>query len=352
VALRIHKQVSLRERNTLGVPATAEYYCELSNDIELQEALVYARSNGLVLSILGGGSNLILAPQIPGLVCHVRLRGIEHEAAGAKVRVRVAAGENWHNFVRYTLGQGWSGLEALSLIPGQVGAAPIQNIGAYGAELSRWVHSLEAIRRDDGQRQVFSAAQCEFAYRHSLFKQSAAYVITAVTFDLRPQGASLDGGIEQYPDVARELLSLGWATPTARQVSEAVIRVRRRKLPDPAEHGNVGSVFQNPVVTTAEMQALAKQIPQLVSYPGPVVGQCKLAAAQLIDAAGWKGRSADGFTVWPRQPLVLVRLARGKTEGGDSNGRGMRDLAAAIAADVAQRYGIQLMLEPQLLGFD
>jgi UDP-N-acetylmuramate dehydrogenase len=293
-----------------------------------------------------------MAPQISGLVCHLQLRGIEYEPVGAKVRVRVAAGENWHNFVRYTLGQGWSGLEALSLIPGQVGAAPIQNIGAYGTELSRWVHSVEAIRRDNGQRQVFSADQCKFAYRHSLFKQSAAYVITAVTFDLLPQGMRLDGGVEHYPDVARELLSLGWATPNARQVAEAVIRVRRRKLPDPAEHGNVGSVFKNPVVSTAKMRALAKQLPQLVSYPGPAAGQCKLAAAQLIDAAGWKGRSADGFTVWPRQPLVLVRLAQGKTKSGTGDGRGMRGLAAAIAADVTQRYGIQLMLEPQLLGFD
>lgn len=345
MALRIQKQVSLQERNTLGVPATAEFYCEATNAIEIQEALVIARSKGLALSILGGGSNLILAPEIPGLVCHVQLRGLEHKPAGTKIRVRVAAGENWHNFVRYTLGQGWSGLEALSLIPGQVGSAPIQNIGAYGAELSHWVHSVEAIRRDDGQRQLFNASQCEFSYRHSLFKQSAAYVITAVTFDLRPQGVSADGDIEQYPDVARELLSLGWKIPSARQVAEAVIRVRRRKLPDPAEHGNVGSVFQNPVVSAGERQALAKQLPQLVSYPGPGVGQYKLAAAQLIDAAGWKGHSANGFTVWPRQPLVLVHLANG-------DGRGMRDLAAAIAADIEQRYGVQLMLEPQLLGFD
>lgn len=348
MAITIQQQVSLQRLNTLGVPSQAEYYCELTSQADLQEALDYARSKKMVFSVLGGGSNLILAPSIAGLICHVRLRGITWEAEGAKVRVRAAAGEDWHNFVRYTIGQGWSGLEALSLIPGQVGAAPIQNIGAYGTELSQWVHSIEAVRRADGQVRVFSAQECEFAYRTSFFKQSSAYVVTAVTFELVAQSVGQKAADAQYPDVARELMSLGWGQPNARQLAEAVIRVRRRKLPDPAQHGNVGSVFQNPLVSTSQAQELKKRLPALVSYSGSVSGQVKLAAAQLIDAAGWKGRSANGFSVWVRQPLVLIR--DGNTPASDGNA--MRQLTSAIAEDVEQRYGVQLVLEPQLLGFD
>lgn len=348
MALAIQEQVNLQAFNTLGVAASAQYYCELMNIEQLREALQYARSNRLRLSVLGGGSNLIMAPLIAGLVCRVRLLGIAHESIGAKVRVRAAAGENWHNFVRYTLGQGWSGLETLSLIPGQVGAAPIQNIGAYGTELSQWVHSVETLRRSDGQIQVFSADECEFAYRQSLFKRSSAYVVTAVTFDLNAQEVRGSGLNVQYPDVSRELVSMGLEAPSARQIAEAVIRVRRRKLPDPGQHGNVGSVFQNPVVSTSQAFELKRRLPGLVSYPGPQEGQLKLAAAQLIDAAGWKGHAENGFAVWVRQPLVLIRET--KAQAGD--GLGMKTLAAAIAEDVEQRYGVQLVLEPQLLGFD
>lgn len=348
MALRFQQQSSLQRLNTLGVPSQAEYYCELTNQAQLQDILDFARSKKLKLSVLGSGSNLILAPSIAGLVCHVRLLGVTSDVQGHKVRVRAAAGEQWHNFVRYTIGQGWSGLEALSLIPGQVGAAPIQNIGAYGTELSQWVHSVEAVGRADGKVRVFSAQECEFAYRDSIFKQSSGYVVTAVTFELVAQSAGLKEAAEQYPDVANELASLGWDQPSTRQLAEAVIRVRRRKLPNPALQGNVGSVFQNPVVSIAQALELKKLLPALVSYPGSSFGQVKLAAAQLIDAAGWKGRSAEGFSVWVRQPLVLIR--DGNASAAD--GYAMRNLTSAIAEDVEQRYGVQLVLEPQLLGFD
>lgn len=348
MAITIQQQVSLQPFNTLGVPSHAQYYCEPENLEQLQDALAFARSKELKLSVLGGGSNLILAPRIAGLVCHVRLLGVSSEVQGSKVRIRAAAGEQWHNFVRYTIGQGWSGLEALSLIPGQVGAAPIQNIGAYGTELSQWVHSVEAVGRADGKVRLFSAHECEFAYRNSLFKQSSDYLVTAVTFELVAQNAGLQKATEQYPDVAKELSSLGWDQPSARQLAEAVIRVRRRKLPNPARQGNVGSVFQNPVVSVAQALELKKHLPGLVNHPSAISGQVKLAAAQLIDAAGWKGRSASGFSVWLRQPLVLIR--DGNSPAAD--GYAMQQLTSAIAEDVEQRYGVQLVLEPQLLGFD
>lgn len=346
MALQIQQLVELQPFNTLGVPAIAEYYCQVTTVGEIQDALAFARSKGLAFSILGGGSNQVCAPEVAGLVCHIKLRGISHKTSSSEVSIQVAAGENWHNFVRYTLGQGWAGLETLSLIPGQVGAAPIQNIGAYGTELSDFVREVQVLDRSSLEQRRLSVDQCQFGYRDSYLKRSSNYVVTAVSFGLQPQQSSGISSRDTYPDVARELEALGWHTPSPRQVAEAVIRVRRRKLPDPEHHGNVGSVFHNPVVDTNQLRSLEQKIPNLVRYPGPAEGQHKLAAAQLIDAAGWKGRSMHGFVVWSRQPLVIVRAAQGQGDG-----RGMHKLTAAIAADIAERYGVALTLEPQLLGF-
>jgi UDP-N-acetylmuramate dehydrogenase len=256
--------------------------------------------------------------------------------------VTAAAGENWHELVRFCLGQGLEGLENLALIPGLVGAAPIQNIGAYGVELADHFVHLTALDSRTGVIRTLRAADCGFGYRHSVFKTPAGahWIVLSVTVRLHRHGAR----VLDYPDLRLELDRVGWDRPSAVQVAEAVIRVRRRKLPDPRRHGNVGSFFENPQVPEAVARSAHERVPALtLRAAGP--GQVKLSAAQLIDACGWKGRTRGAAGVWHRQPLVLVN--RGSATGAD-----VLALAEAIRGDVAERFGIRLQLEPRVLGQD
>ena len=296
--------------NTLQVPARARRVVQVQTEHELR---AFLRNNGQVL-VLGGGSNVVLGETIDACVCLVRNRGITDLAQGDQVEVTAAAGESWHALVRYTLGRGLFGLENLALIPGSVGAAPLQNIGAYGVELSQRLVRLRAMRVSDGVVRTFAVDECGFGYRDSWFKSAAAdeYVIVDVTLGLsqRPQ-LMLD-----YPDLKRELGRLGVSRPGPRDVAEAVIRVRRRKLPDPRRVGNVGSFFKNPIVPGSEMDRLRIQVQGLVarSVSSPASG-FKLSAAQLIDQAHGKDETHGGAGVWFRQPLVLVN--RGGATGKD-----------------------------------
>ena len=286
--------------------------------------------------VLGGGSNLIFTGDFAGTVLKVEIAGRRLVAEDDEAWiVQAGAGENWHDFVRWTLAQGWPGLENLSLIPGTVGASPIQNIGAYGLEMAERFESLDAVELASGAACVFTAADCAFGYRDSVFKRNPGrWLVTAVRFRLPKCWVPLT----RYADVARELDSLGIAQPTALQVSDAVIAIRGRKLPDPALIGNAGSFFKNPIVDAVTHARLVAAHPAIPGYP-QADGSVKLAAGWLIEQAGWKGRDLGPVGCYERQALVLVN--RGGAGGAD-----VRRIAAAIRDDVLARFGVEIEPEP------
>ncbi|MCD0505426.1 UDP-N-acetylmuramate dehydrogenase [Bordetella petrii] len=320
--------------NTLGLSAYASAFVSLDSPSRLEQVSEFAgRYPGLL--VLGGGSNLVLPPRVDSLVARVAFTGVRLlEARPDAWIIEAGAGENWHGFVSACVAQGWDGLENLALIPGTVGAAPVQNIGAYGVELADRFLGLTAWNVRQRRLVDMDAAACRYAYRDSLFKHDApgAWIIVAVRFALpRPWRAVLD-----YPDLQRHPGLAGQA-PSARAVFDAVCDIRRAKLPDPAVIGNAGSFFKNPLVDAATRDALAARHPGLVSYVQPD-GRYKLAAGWLIDQCGWKGRHLGAAGVHDRQALVLVN--RGGATAAD-----IMALAAAIQRDVAGRY--QVMLEPE-----
>lgn len=337
VKATIQHNISLRHLNTFGVEAHAHAYLKLTDVAQLQAVRGDEQFNALPRLILGGGSNLLLTNDFAGLVIHMDLRGIDVIAEDDKaIYVRAAAGENWHQFVLWTLAHGYAGLENLSLIPGSVGAAPIQNIGAYGIEVKDSLHSVNIFDFVSGDIVTLDNAQCAFAYRDSIFKHALRdrAVILSVTFAL-PKAWQAN---TRYADVAQELQARAIDKPSARDISDAVIAIRQRKLPDPAVIGNAGSFFKNPLVTAAKRNALLQQHPQLVSYV-QVDGSYKLAAGWLIDQCGWKGRSLGAAGVYEKQALVLVN--RSGASGAD-----IWNLAQAIQKDVLDRFGVELEPEP------
>ncbi len=327
---------SLRPHNTFGFDARARWYCAIESADRFTAALRDPRVAGLPFLVLGGGSNVVLTQDFEGLVMRVALTGkrLVREDDEAWY-VEAAAGENWHAFVAWTLANGLPGLENLALIPGTVGAAPIQNIGAYGLEMAERFHSLRAIELATGEAVEFDAAQCRFGYRDSFFKQAGRgrFAIISVTFRL-PKAWTPRA---DYADVARALAVAG-AEPSPQGIFEAVVAVRRAKLPDPAELGNAGSFFKNPVVDEKTYQALRVREPQIVSYPQGD-GRVKLAAGWLIDRCGWKGRALGAAAVHERQALVLVNR-------GGATGAQVLALARAIQEDVRVRFGVELEPEP------
>ncbi|CAM2149234.1 UDP-N-acetylenolpyruvoylglucosamine reductase [Pararobbsia alpina] len=332
---------ALREHNTFGFDVRTRYACQIAGEADIGEALEQQRSDpalaGLPRLVLGGGSNVVLTRDFPGIVWLMTLKGrrIVDETAQDWL-VEAAAGENWHDFVAWCLDQGCNGLENLALIPGTVGAAPIQNIGAYGLEMAEYFDSLRAYDLANGHIVEFDCADCAFGYRDSVFKQAARdrYLIVSVRFRMpkawRPRAA--------YADIARELAASGVNEPSARDIFDAVVRVRRAKLPDPASLGNAGSFFKNPVVGASQFAELVARVPDVVSYEQPD-GSRKLAAAWLIDQCGWKGRAVADAAVHDRQALVLVN--RGRATGAD-----VLALSQAIRDDVFNRFGVTLEPEP------
>jgi UDP-N-acetylmuramate dehydrogenase len=338
-ALPIEHDISLQHFNTFRIPARARRYLRVEDPAQLALLAADPALAALPRLVLGGGSNLLIThDEVDLLVLHMALMGKEivGETPDA-ILVRARAGENWHGFVQWTLDQGLGGLENLSLIPGTVGASPIQNIGAYGAEVKDLFHSLTAFDFATGATRTMDAAACRFAYRDSVFKHEdgRSLAVLDVTFALpRAWAPNL-----RYAELARELE--GVAAPSPRQVSDAVIAVRRRKLPDPAEIGNAGSFFKNPVVSAEHCVQLLQSWPNLVHHPQPD-GSEKLAAGWLIDQCGWKGKSLGRAGVYPKQALVLVN------NGGASGGEVLA-LARAIQADVQGRFGVLLEPEPVMV---
>lgn len=338
MTLQVQARVSLKPFNTFGVDVQAQQFAEAHNDADVREALAYCAEHQLPLLVIGGGSNLLLTADIPALVLRMATRGLRLLSDdGQRVVVEAEAGEAWHPFVLWTLGQGLSGLENLSLIPGTVGAAPMQNIGAYGVEIKDVFAGLTALNRQTGELREFSVDECDFAYRDSLFKRQAGrWLILRVRFTLQ-RVAHLH---LEYGPVRQRLTEQGIDQPTASDVSRAICSIRSEKLPDPAVLGNAGSFFKNPVIPAALAAEIKLEYPGLVGYP-QADGQVKLAAGWLIEQAGWKGfREADAG-VHRLQSLVLVNY-------GAATGLQLLQLAQKIQQDVARRFKVNLEMEPNL----
>lgn len=338
MSLDIQSDVSLKPFNSFGVEVKAQRFAQAHSDDDVREALAYCADQQLPLLVIGGGSNLLLTKDIQALVLRMATRGIRLLSDdGQRVVVEAEAGETWHPFVQWTLDQGLSGLENLSLIPGTVGAAPMQNIGAYGVEIKDVFVGLTALDRQTGELRDFDLDQCQFAYRDSLFKhQAGRWLILRVRFALN----RVDHLHLEYGPVRQRLSEQGIEQPTARDVSRAICSIRSEKLPDPAVLGNAGSFFKNPVVSAVLAAQIKQSHPGLVGYP-QADGQVKLAAGWLIEQAGWKGfRDADAG-VHRLQSLVLVNY-------GTATGLQLLELARRIQRDIAERFGVELEMEPNL----
>jgi UDP-N-acetylmuramate dehydrogenase len=341
----VTRNASLRERNTFGVEAAAPLLVEVRDAEALPEAM--QRFAGPGTMVLGGGSNLLFAGNPPGAVIALETHGIAivGDDGGSCAIVRADAGVVWHDLVLWTLARGLCGLENLALIPGTVGAAPIQNIGAYGVEVRERIHAVEAFDRRDDKMVRLDNAACAFAYRDSLFKRDPDhYVVAAVEFALpRVPSPRLD-----YAGIGEELAAMGVAAPTPAQVADAVVRIRRRKLPDPAVLGNAGSFFKNPIVHAGIAADLQSAYPGMPMFRGAGDDTRKLSAAWLIDQCGWKGyrpgESADGDAgVSASHALVLVNH-------GNATGAQLLDLARRIAGSVRERFDVALEPEPRIVG--
>jgi UDP-N-acetylmuramate dehydrogenase len=328
--------VSLKPYNTFGVEARAAWFARIRTREELEAVLDDRRVQHMPRLVLGGGSNLLFTRDFEGLVVKIELPGVDLLEDGSEQRlVRVGAGENWHATVERMLEAGLPGLENLALIPGQVGAAPIQNIGAYGVELAERFHVLEAWNTESCTAETLSADACRFGYRDSAFKHdSGRHIILNVTFALPRHWSPVAG----YADVAQELRARNVDRPAARDIFDAVVAIRRRKLPDPAVIGNAGSFFKNPVVTREQRNELIGRFPSLVNYDIGG-GRSKLAAGWLIEACGLKGAVRGRTGVYDRQALVLVNR-------GDASGAEILALAREVQDAVRARFGIELEPEP------
>ena len=338
---RLIANADLQSRNTFGVAACAPWLVEVGDAGALGEVLALPELQDAVPLVLGGGSNLLFAGDPQTAVITLDTHCIEILADdGDRALVRVDAGVEWHTLVLWSLQQGLMGLENLALIPGTVGAAPIQNIGAYGVEVGEFVRTVEAWDRDAGAMVRLDRATCAFAYRDSLFKQvPERYLVAAVEFVLpRQRALKLD-----YAGIPEELAAMDVALPTFRDVAEAVIRIRRRKLPDPAVIGNAGSFFKNPIVPVAIADELQRQHDGLPVFRGDAADDRKISAAWMIEHCGWKGFREGDAGVAASHALVLVNH-------GSATGAQLLSLARRIAGSVQQRFGVALQPEPRILG--
>ena len=336
--MQLQSAVSLKPFNTFGVDVQAQLFAQAHNDDDVRQALAYCAEHHLPLMVVGGGSNLLLTGDVQALVLRMASRGIRIVREDCKQAiVEAEAGEPWHPFVQACLELGLAGLENLSLIPGTVGAAPMQNIGAYGVEIKDVVDSLTALDRETGELRDFSLEECAFGYRDSVFKhQTGRWIILRVRFRL-----SMNSHVNlEYGPVRQRLIDQGIREPNPHHVSAAICAIRSEKLPDPAVLGNAGSFFKNPMVPAELAERIRQQYPALVGYPQPD-GQVKLAAGWLIEQAGWKGYREGDAGVHRLQSLVLVNH-------GQATGLQLHALAQRIQADIAQRFGVELEMEPNL----
>lgn len=335
----IQENISLKPYNTFGIDVKAKHFVSINSIDDLKQIL--ALSNYPNKLILGGGSNILLTKDFNGLVIHVNLKGISIVSENDNtVIVKASAGENWHNFVLWCIKNKYGGIENLSLIPGNVGTAPIQNIGAYGVELKDVFESCEAISLETKSLQSFSKSDCNFGYRNSIFKQEAKgkFIITSVSFKLSKQNHSLN---INYGAISSQLNLMKVTHPTIQDVSKAVISIRESKLPNPNEIGNSGSFFKNPVISKAQFSTLLQNFEDIPSYP--VSEQdVKVPAGWLIEKAGFKGKRFGNYGVHKNQALVLVNY-------GDAKGTDILSLSKLIQKTVYRLFGISIEAEVNIL---
>lgn len=335
----IQNNINLKKFNTFHVSAYARYFADIKNTEDLLEALSFAQQHELPFMLIGQGSNLLFKEDYAGLIIELNIKGINLVGEDEDhYFVTACCGEIWHDFVQYCLQAGYYGLENLSLIPGTVGAAPVQNIGAYGVELSSFLHELDALEIASGEVKTFSKEDCRLSYRQSIFKTALKnrYVITSVTFKLLKQ-AQLN---LTYPALQEALKDKTEAQLTPQLVSDTVCGIRRSKLPDPGQLGNAGSFFWNPLVSASEFQRLKTSHPDIVAYPHE--GQYKLAAAWLIEQAGWKGYRKGDIGVHKEHALVLVNY-------GEASGGELYELSTRIQVSVKDMFGIELQPEVRII---
>ncbi len=336
-AMQIESGVSLKPYNSFGLPALAQTLVRITSDADVRQVIDHPNFGRAPKFVLGGGSNIVLTRDMPQVVLkvEVKCRRLVEERADAWI-VEAGAGEGWHDFVAWTLSQGLPGLENMALIPGTVGAAPVQNVGAYGLELQDRFESLDAVDLVTGRTSTLGPEICAFGYRDSVFKRSLAgrTVITRVRFRLPKPWRPVLG----YLELERKMAETGIGQPSAQQIFDWVCAIRRAKLPDPAVVGNAGSFFKNPVVTPEQCRDIIGRDPEIVHYPMPD-GSVKLAAGWLIDACGWKGKTVGKAGVYEKQALVIVNR-------GGAIGSEVMTLARAIQESVYGRFGIRLEPEP------
>ncbi|MFG3447814.1 MULTISPECIES: UDP-N-acetylmuramate dehydrogenase [unclassified Stenotrophomonas] len=340
-AWSLTENASLKALNTFHVDAVAEQLLELHDASLLPDVLALPEVAGHPLLVLGSGSNVLIADNVPGTVLVFANRAIdvlEHRADHTVVRA--GAGVNWHALVMWSLQNGLSGLENLALIPGTAGAAPIQNIGAYGVQVDEFIQAVEAWDRQNGEWVRLDAEACAFSYRDSIFKQDAdRYLISAIELRL-PLLHALRLG---YAGIAEEMQAMGVELPVAADVANAVIAIRRRKLPDPDVLGNAGSFFKNPVLPLEQVEVLLQHFPGLPVYPADQDDRRKLSAAWMIEACGWKGFREGDAGVAPQHALVLVNH-------GNATGAELLALARRVSASVLEKFGVPIEPEPRLIG--
>ncbi len=334
----IEHNISLKPFNTFGFDLKAEHFIRFSSILGLSEILKEHAEKPLF--ILGGGSNILLTKNVEGLVLKNEIKGIkiieDHEDF---VIVESGAGEVWHEFVVHCINNGWAGIENLSLIPGSVGASPMQNIGAYGVEIKDVFTYLSALNIATGEMENFNAEQCKFGYRESVFKQAlkGKYIICYVAFKLSKKAIKNT----TYGAIEDELKKMGVSDPSIEDISKAVISIRQSKLPNPAEIGNAGSFFKNPIVSEQHVQKLQKIYPNIPNYPS-INGTKKLAAGWLIEKAGWKGKTIGNIGVHKNQALVLVNY-------GGGSGEEILALSTAIIEDIKTKFDVELEREVNIM---
>jgi len=337
---KIKKNFSLKPYNTFGITVNANYFIEINNTAELISVLKDEQYRSLPKLILGGGSNVLFTSDYPGLVIKNSILGIEIIADDDdSIMLKVGGGEIWHQLVVYAVGKGYGGIENLSLIPGTVGAAPMQNIGAYGVEVKDVFVSLEALNKESLKIEKFRLEDCKFGYRQSVFKNDLKdkYVITSVTIKLSKH-PTLN---TSYGAIEATLNSEGVLEPTIKEVSDAVIKIRKSKLPDPAEIGNAGSFFKNPTISEIDYEGLKAEFADIPGYEQPN-HEVKVPAGWLIENCGWKGKTYGEIGVHKNQALVLVNY-------GNGNGFDLKNLAMEIQQSVSKKFGIELEMEVNVI---
>ncbi|MEE4001554.1 UDP-N-acetylmuramate dehydrogenase [Tenacibaculum sp. FZY0031] len=335
--MNIQENISLKEYNTFGIDVNAKRFVSITSVYQLQQLLKEEKN----IFLISGGSNMLLTKDIEILVVHIDIKGISIDRENQdSIHLTVNAGENWHEFVLWCVSQNYGGLENLSLIPGNVGTCPIQNIGAYGVEVKDTITKVEAVEIETGKLVSLAAEECQFGYRNSIFKNKAKgkYVLTSVSFQLTKNNHKLN---TSYGAIASELTLKGITNPTIKDISNVVIAIRQSKLPDPKKIGNSGSFFKNPVISREHFEKLQKKYPNIPSY---VISdaEIKVPAGWLIEQSGFKGKRFGAYGVHEKQALVLVNY-------GSAKGNEIYELAQKIQYTIKNTFDIDLEIEVNII---